>query len=161
MASIRVYVKKKIEVTRMNFGQKSMLKMGTVGLAAIKDRVKRAIGPTDGPTKPLTRRYAIRKMRLRGTVQRLNEGGTGTVSTLSNRRDLHYTGSMMRNLTVRTVSENRVGMNWTSRIQRMKAANNQRLDRFIDFSPSNIRDVLGVCQKLVAELVPKLIKNKL
>lgn len=163
MASVRVYVKKKIEVGRLNFGQQAMLKVGTVGLAAIKDRVKRAINPNDAPAKPLTRRYAMRKMKLRGTVQKLNNGGEGggVINSLTNKRDLHFTGALMRNLTVRTVSEHKALAAWTSRLQRLKAANNNRLDRFIDFSPRNVSDVLGVVQRQVAELVPKLIKNKL
>lgn len=161
MASVRVYVKRKIEVGRMNFGQRAMLKVGTTGLAAIKDRVKRAINPQDGPAKPLSKRYAIRKMRLRGTIQKLNEGGSGVVQSLTNKRDLHFTGSMMRNLTVRSVSEYKALAAWTSRLQRLKAANNQRLDRFIDFSPRNVDAVTKVVQHQVAELVPKLIKTKL
>ena len=54
MASIRVFVKKQIEVGRMNFGQKQMLKLGTVGLADVKRRISRAITSGSGMFWPVS-----------------------------------------------------------------------------------------------------------
>ena len=48
----------------MNFRQQSMFKIGTVGVAAVKNRLAAAQGPTDSPARPLTKRYAIQKTKL-------------------------------------------------------------------------------------------------
>jgi hypothetical protein len=42
MASVRVFYKKQIRIDRMNFGQQSMFKIGTVGVAAVKNRLAAA-----------------------------------------------------------------------------------------------------------------------
>ena len=41
-----------------------MFKIGTVGVAAVKNRLAAAQGPTDSSAKPLTKRYAIQKTKL-------------------------------------------------------------------------------------------------
>ena len=87
MASVRVFYKKQVRIDQMNFRQQSMFKIGTVGVAAVKNRLAAAQGPTDSSAKPLTKRYAIRKTKL----------GKG------NRRNLMMTGDMLRNFQVRTV----------------------------------------------------------
>ena len=87
MASVRVFYKKQIRIDQMNFRQQSMFKIGTVGVAAVKNRLAAAQGPTDSSAKPLTKRYAIQKTKL----------GKG------NRRNLMMTGDMLRNFQVRTV----------------------------------------------------------
>jgi len=91
MPSVRVYLKKEVRIDRLNFRQQQMLKIGTVGVAAVKNRLAAAQGPNDGAAKPLSKRYAIWKTKL----------GKG------NRRNLVLSGDMLRNFVVRTVSENR------------------------------------------------------
>jgi hypothetical protein len=49
---------------QMTFRQQAMFKIGTVGVAAVKNRVTAAQGPTDASAKPLTKRYAIQKTKL-------------------------------------------------------------------------------------------------
>lgn len=93
MPSIRIYQKKQIRLDRLNFRQTQMFKIGNVGVAAVKNRLAAAEGPTDGSAKPLTKRYAIWKTKL----------GKG------NRRNLMLSGDMQRNFQVRTVSENGEG----------------------------------------------------
>jgi len=149
MASIRVFVKKQIEVGRMNFGQKQMLKLGTVGLADVKRRISRAQNDQDAPSKPLTRRYAIRKSKLRRV------GFRGT-----NKRDLTFTGDLMRSWQVRTVSEAKAAATWSTLRNRQKARSNQRIEDFISFSPSNVRAVSTAAGQVVAELIPRLVKTK-
>ena len=105
MKSIRIYVKKKIELSRLNVRQKEMFKLGTVAVAAVKDRLAHARNSHDGAAKPLTKRYAIQKNRM------LSRGGfrrTGRGSGRKNVRDLRLSGDMLRNFTVRTVRDNSV-----------------------------------------------------
>src|SRR5512142_1096945 len=105
MASVRIWQKKQIRLDRLNFRQNQMFKIGNVGAAAVKNRVGAALGPADSAAKPLTKAYAIRKTRL----------GRG------NRRNLIYTGDMLRNLQVRTVSENKARAGLSTRRDRIKA----------------------------------------
>ena len=64
MASVRIYQKKQIRLDRLNFRQTQMFKIGNVGVAAVKNRLAAAQGPTDSSAKPLTKRYAIQKTKL-------------------------------------------------------------------------------------------------
>ena len=69
MASVRVFYKKQVRIDQMNFRQQSMFKIGNVGVAAVKNRLAAAQGPTDSAAKPLTKRYAIQKTKIgKGTV---------------------------------------------------------------------------------------------
>jgi len=63
MPSVRIWFRKQLRVDHLNFHQLQMLKLGTVGLAAVKHRLAAGLGPTDGPAKPLTKRYAIYKSK--------------------------------------------------------------------------------------------------
>ncbi|MDZ4797417.1 MAG: hypothetical protein SGI92_04600, partial [Bryobacteraceae bacterium] len=121
MPSVRVYQKKQIRLDRLNFRQTQMFKIGNVGIAAVKNRVGAVLGPNDAPSKPLTKRYAIRKTKL----------GKG------NRRNLALTGDMLRNFQVRTVSENKAKASNSTRKDRIKAWVNQKIEPWIVFSPKN------------------------
>ncbi len=73
MPSIRIYPKKQIRLDGLNFRQTRMFKIGNVGVAAVKNRVTAAQGPTDSSAKPLTKRYAIWKTKLgRGNRRNLS-----------------------------------------------------------------------------------------
>ena len=58
MASIRIWQKKKIVLDQLNILQRDMVKIGTVGVASVLNRVQAALGPSDGPAKPLATWYA-------------------------------------------------------------------------------------------------------
>lgn len=153
MGFVKVYVKKQIQLDKMNVGQKEMLALSSLGLRSIKERVQNAQNTQDGPAKPLARGYAVAKMKMRG-IQK----ATGVpVRPISNRRDLTLTGKMLANLGIRSVSENRAFSGWTSLKERLKATNNQRLEAFVDFSPKNTKVVFELAQKLVAGRVKRLV----
>ena len=140
MASVRVWQKKQIRLDRLNFKQHQIFKLGTVGVAAVKNRVQAAQGAHDTPAKPLTKGYAIRKTKL----------GRG------NRRDLMLTGDMLRNFQVRTVSEKTAKASNSTRKDRIKAWANQRIEPWVVFSPKNRHAVLEAGRRLVAEMFPRL-----
>ena len=141
MATIRIWQKKQIRLDRLDFKQHQMFKIGNVGVAAVKNRVSAALGPSDAPAKPLTKRYAIRKARL----------GKG------NRRNLTLTGDMLRNFMVRTVSENRAKASLSTRKDRIKAWVNQKIEPWMVFSPKNRVAVLEAARPVLNEMKSTLL----
>ena len=141
MASVRIYQKKQIRLDRLNFRQAQLFKIGNVGVAAVKNRVQAAQGPSDSPAKPLTKRYAIRKTRL----------GRG------NRRNLSFTGDMLRNLTVRTVSEKAAKAGLSTRKDRIKAWANQKIEPWLVFSPKNKSAVAEAARRVFQEAAKRLV----
>ena len=144
MASVRVFYKKQVRIDQMNFRQQSMLKIGTVGVAAVKNRLAAAQGPTDSSAKPLTKRYAIRKTQL----------GKG------NRRNLMMTGDMLRNFQVRTVSDNKAKANNSTRKDRLKAWINQKIESWVVFSPKNKTAVAESARRVLLDMKPKLLLER-
>ena len=141
MASVRIWQKKQIRLDRLNFKQSQMFKVGNVGVAAVKNRVGAALGPSDASAEPLTKRYAIRKTRL----------GKG------NRRNLTFTGDMLRNFMVRTVSESRARASLSTRKDRIKAWVNQRIEPWVVFSPKNRAAVLEAARRVLNEMKNTLL----
>ena len=144
MASVRIYQKKQIRLDRLNFRQAQLFKIGNVGVAAVKNRVTAAQGPSDSPAKPLTKRYAIQKTKL----------GKG------NRRNLSFTGDMLRNLSLRTVSEKAAKAGLTSRKDRIKAWANQKIEQWLVFSPRNKAAVVEAARRVMAEAVKRLVLER-
>ena len=144
MPSIRIYQKKQIRLDRLNFRQTQMFKIGNVGVAAVKNRLAAAEGPTDSSAKPLTKRYAVRKTQL----------GKG------NRRNLMMTGDMLRNFQVRTVSDNKAKANNSTRKDRLKAWINQKIEPWVVFSPKNKAAVAESARRVLREMRPKLILER-
>jgi len=143
--SVRIWFRRQLRVDHLNFRQLEMLKLGTVGLAAVKNRLAAGLGPTDGPAKPLTKRYAIYKSK------RLRRRAV---------RDLSLTGSMLGNLSVRTVSERAAKAALTSRKERIKGLVNMRREPWLVFSPRNRAAVLEAARRLLREITPRLIVER-
>jgi hypothetical protein len=139
--SVRIWFRKQLRVDRLNFRQFQMLKLGTVGLAAVRNRLAAGLGPTDAPAKPLTKRYAIYKSK------RLRRRAV---------RDLSLTGSMLGNLSVRTVSECAAKAALTSRKERIKGLANMRREPWLVFSPRNRAAVLEAARRILREITPRL-----
>ena len=144
MASVRIFQKKQIRLDRLTFRQAQMFKIGNVGVAAVKNRVAAAQGPTDSFAKPLTKRYAIQKTKL----------GMG------NRRNLSFTGDMLRNFLVRTVSENKAKASNSTRKDRLKAWINNKIETWIAFSPRNRTAVLAATNRILIENKARLLVEK-
>ena len=144
MGSVRVYQKKQIRLDRLNFRQAQMFKIGNVGVAAVKNRAQAAQGPTDAAAKPLTKRYAIRKTKL----------GKG------NRRNLTFSGDMLRNLMVRTVSEKAAKAGLSTRKDRIKAWANQKIEPWLVFSPKNKAAVVEATRRVLNEVKQRLLVER-
>lgn len=141
---MRVYQKKQIRLDRLNFRQTQMFKIGNVGVAAVKNRLAAAQGPSDSSAKPLTKRYAIWKTKL----------GKG------NRRNLMLSGDMLRNFQVRTVSENRAKASTSTRKDRIKAWITSKIEPWIVFSPRNKTAVVDAANRVLNEAAPRLVMEK-
>src|SRR5664279_3392518 len=144
MPSIRVYQKKQIRLDRLSFRQTQMFKVGNVGVAAVKNRVAAAQGPTDSSAKPLTKRYAIWKTKL----------GKG------NRRNLMLTGDMLRNFLVRTVNDNRATATNSTRKDRIKAWITNKIEPWVLFSPKDKSAVVDAANRVLREAAPRLVLEK-
>jgi len=141
MPSVRVYQKKQLRLDLLNFQQRQMYELGNVGVAAVKARLAAAHGPTDAPAKPLTKRYAIFKTRK----------GKG------NLRNLTFTGDLLRNFTVRTVSENRAKANVSTRQNQLKARINQKREPWMVFSPKDRATVVEAARKMLDAMKARLL----
>ena len=140
MPAVRIWEKKQIRLDRLSFAQHQMFKIGNVGVAAVKNRLAAAQGPTDSAAKPLTKRYAIWKTKL----------GRG------NRRTLAFTGDMLRNFQVRTVSENKARAGLSTRKDRIKAWANQKIETWVVFSARNRAAVTEAARRVFRESVKRL-----
>ena len=144
MASVRVYVKKQVRIDRMTIRQQQMLKVGTVGVAAVKNRLAASQGANDTAAKPLTKRYAIWKTKR----------GKG------NLRNLYLTGEMLRNFQVRTVSENKAKASNSTRKNRIKAWITSKIEPWVVFSPKNREAVRAAASKVLSEIAPLLLVDR-
>jgi hypothetical protein len=144
MGSVRIYQKKEIRLDRLNIKQAQMFKIGTVGVAAVKNRLAAAQGPDDGAAKPLSRYYAIRKTRM----------GKG------NRRNLMLTGDMLRNFQVRTASEKQAKASNSTRKDRIKAWITNKIEPWVVFSPKNRQTVQKTAQQVLTEIAPRLVLER-
>jgi hypothetical protein len=140
VATVRVYQKKQLRLDRMNLKQTAMFRIGNVGVAAVKNRLTAAQGPNDSAAKPLTKRYAIWKTKLRR----------------GNRRNLNLTGGMLDNFMVRTVSERRAVASNTTRKDRIKAWANQKIEPWMVFSPKNRVAVVEATRRVFQESLKRL-----
>lgn len=141
MPSVRIFQKKQIRLDRLNFRQHQMFKIANVGVAAVKNRVTAAQGADDGAAKPLTKRYAIQKTKL----------------GLGNRRNLIFTGNMLRNLAVRTVSEGSAKAGLSTRKDRIKAWVNQKIQPWLVFSAKNRAATVEAARRVFQESVKRLL----
>ena len=142
--SVRIWQRKQLRLDRLTFRQRDMVEIGAVGLLSVKKRLGAAQGPSDGPAKPLTKRYAIRKSKLRK----------------GNLRDLWLTGKMLKNLTLRTVSENSSKAALTSRKERIKGLANARIEPWLVFSPKNRLAVMEKAKQVFLEVKNRLIVSR-
>ena len=144
MASIRIWQRKTLRLDLLNFRQHQMFKIGNVGIAAVKNRLAASQGPADSAAKPLTKNYAIWKTKR----------GKG------NRRNLMLTGDMLRNLAVRSVSENKARAGLSTRKDRIKAWANQKLEPWLVFSPRNRAAAMEAARRVFAEMRARLILER-
>jgi hypothetical protein len=142
--AVKIWFKKQVRIDHLTIPQRSMLDIGTVGLAGVKNRVTSSLGPDDAAAKPLNKKYAIQKTKL----------------GLGNRRNLSFTGSMLRNLSIRTVSDNKAVAGLTGRKQRIAARANQAKQAWLVFSPRNRAAVVEATRRVMSTLSNTWVKAR-
>lgn len=140
--SVRIWQKRQLRLDTLTFRQRDMVRIGSAGLLSVMKRLSEAKGPTDAPAKPLTKRYAIYKSRLRK----------------GRFRDLKLTGKMLKNLTLRTVSDNSAKAALTSQKERVKGRSNTKHEPWLVFSPQNRLAVMQVAGRVFAEAKARMIR---
>ncbi len=139
-ASIRIWEKKQLRLDKLTLKQREMVDIGSAGLLSVFQRLSKALGPTDAPAKPLTKGYAIFKSKQRK----------------GNRRDLKLTGDMLRNLTLRTVTDTSAKAALTSRKQKVKGQANTKRQPWLVFSPANAKAVHDKALRIVQDRLKRL-----
>jgi hypothetical protein len=109
-----------------------MLALGNFSISVMVGRVQRGIGSDDAPMKALKRGYAIQK----------------TKKGLGNRRNLTYTGDMLRNISVRSVSARQVRIDITSTKQRQKARANEQKSPWWGWSARDMAQITKAIEQL-------------
>jgi len=167
--SFRIYQKGKLVFDQLSFRQQDMVKIGTVGVAAVIERVLLGRGPTDGPAKPLRNWYARLKQR-KGLIPRRDLMGTGFMHVkqlqkgklrISKKTALlggRFVGHMMDNLSLRTVTENSAKAGFTQNVARIKAQANEKREPFVTFSPKNREAVTSAAAQIFRERIKTLVK---
>ena len=146
---VKIYFKKEIRLDNLSFNQLQMFKLGTVGLGNRKDEILRGLNGQGQTAKPLTKGYAIFKSK----ATKYAGGGR-------NVRDLRLTGDMLREWSVRTVSDKQAFSGWSTRKGREKARANNLIEPFIVWSPRNRTAVVSGAFQMMAENTKKLIVEK-
>ncbi len=142
MAMVRIWQGKKLRLDRLSFPHKLMVEIGSAGVLDVKRRLSQAQGPTDGPAKPLGKGYAIYKSRMRR----------------GNRRNLFLTGDMLRNLSLRTVSENSARAGLTKEKERIKGWNNMKKEIWCVFSPANVAATTRKARELFGRIARTMVR---
>lgn len=107
------------------FSQDEMAALADVGLRSVLGRAEAGISSDDRPMPPLTTGYARRKERL----------GAPPV------RNLHLTGDMLGNLSVRSVSAESARIAFTTESARTKALANERRTPWLGWSSVDVQTI--------------------
>jgi hypothetical protein len=115
------------KITLSGFGPQKyqMYSWGKFAIEKVKERVSAGIGSDDAPLKPLSPGYAKRKQRI----------GKGS------KRDMTFTGAMLKNLQIRAADPSKVRADITSRLARIKARTNERRTPFFGFSRADEKKI--------------------
>lgn len=162
MASVKVWVKKRVVLGNLSFSQRQMYKLGVQALSTFQNRTFRAITPEDQPAKPLKWWYARWKRRkgfsglrdLHGVgafTGRLRKGQKTTKS---------YAGHMMDALKPTSIAEGRARSGFTTAAAAMKARANELRQKFMGWSRSDIKAVFDAARILFVESVDRVRKGQ-
>lgn len=157
---VKVWVKKKLQLGRLDLAQRDMYQVGQDAIFAMCDRLRQGRGPTDAPAKPLSKSYSIYKGR-KGKGQK---------------RDLFFTGQLLASVKVRSVTGNQV---WAAPgsekrnvlraapvgskpvkgnvTNRDVARGNQKREPWFTLSPLNQRSVMAKVKTMVSRIKERLL----
>lgn len=142
----------------IGFTELQMLSLGNFAVDVIKDRVSRGIGSDDAPMPALkiARRKRWSKKQNRWVEYSQQDSGYGKVKRLAGRqpiRDLTFTGGMLNDFSVRSVSASEVRMDITTQESRMKARVNEIRAPWFGWSPADMVKLIGKARELFGDMV--------
>ena len=162
MATVNVYVKRKLRLDMLSVPQRQMYDLGVVGLDAMKRRTANAYGIDDRPAAPLKPKWKnIKKYKGLKTVRDLR--GTGMMwpenrKAGKRKARLKFVGHLMDQLLVRRVGDNEVHIPEPgSRYGRMKARN-KRNRAMLGFSPADRQIIMRRFRGVIRSMAQKLIR---
>ena len=158
--SVRIWVKKQLRLDMLTFKQREMVQVGSAGLLSVFKRLSEAKGPTDAPAKPLSTGFW--RTHRDGTKTWINKGYAMQKARKRRGRfrDLKFTGDMLRNLSLRTVSDNSARAGLTSKKQRDKGWANMKIEPWLVFSPKNKQAVIEKFQLVLKERIKRMVISK-
>lgn len=142
----------------IGFTELQMLSLGNFAVDVIKDRVSRGIGSDDAPMPALkiARRKRWSKKQNRWVEYSQQDSGYGKVKRLAGRqpiRDLTFTGGMLNDFSVRSVSASEVRMDITTVEGRMKARVNEIRAPWFGWSPADLVKLVTKAKQLFGDMV--------
>ena len=162
--AVSIYWKKKVELGRLTIPQKSMAVIGFAAVREINARTAAGIGPTDGPAKPLSKKWAAikRNMRLKPIRDLRGHGlAFGNQLTRAKKRKKtgkRFIGHMMDAFTPRTVRDNEVRLGMGPFAARVKAVRNQLREPWMILSTRNIMALQPVIGRAWSAAVKQMVR---
>jgi len=162
---VNIYVKKKLQLGKLNFSQRQMLAVGNAGLNSIKARTKKALDSEDKPAKLKSKAWA--KIKSRNGLRNVKDlRGTGKMYTdaiakyrgreAKRKNKLKNVGHLMDQILVRKVSENRAYIVEPSTAPgRMKARGNAEM---LMLSPTDQRAIKDAAVRAFTKIKNGLVK---
>jgi hypothetical protein len=162
---VNIYVKKKLQLGKLNFSQRQMLAVGNAGLNSIKARTKKALDAEDKPAKLKSKAWA--KIKSRNGLRNVKDlRGTGKMYTdaiakyrgreAKRKNKLKNVGHLMDQILVRKVSENRAYIVEPSTAPgRMKARGNAEM---LMLSPTDQRAIKDAAGRAFTKIKNGLVK---
>jgi len=162
---VNIYVKKKLQLGKLNFSQRQMLAVGNAGLNSIKARTKKALDSEDKPAKLKSKAWA--KIKSRNGLRNVKDlRGTGKMYTdaiakyrgreAKRKNKLKNVGHLMDQILVRKVSENRAYIVEPSTAPgRMKARGNAEM---LMLSPTDQRAIKDAAGRAFTKIKNGLVK---
>ncbi len=162
---VNIYVKKKLQLGKLNFSQRQMLAVGNAGLNSIKARTKKALDAEDKPAKLKSKSWA--KIKSRNGLRNVKDlRGTGKMYTdaiakyrgreAKRKNKLKNVGHLMDQILVRKVSENRAYIVEPSTAPgRMKARGNAEM---LMLSPTDQRAIKDAAGRAFTKIKNGLVK---
>jgi len=142
MDEVKITVKKRGFFRAPKLDNGTLTQIGIEMVAAQKARWARAENADGTKAKPLSKKYIFQKAKIRRTNRPV--------------RDLHLSGTLLENFSLRKAINGLVRANPTSRKAIEHARLGQEKEAMIGFAPSDIRVVGEAAEKAFADLTQRL-----
>ena len=144
MPAFSINVKQRVVLVSPVFSQSQMRGIGQAAIRTEKARLASGVNVNDAPAKPLSRNYARRKRRIRGSAI----------------RDLNLTGSTIAALGIVESSPLSVVIGFTTPEAARRAALDENVDQMVGLSPHDQVVVNTITREVFAGNVKRANQGK-